>query len=48
MKKVFYLLLALFICQNFIMGQVKRDPRAIGMANAYTTIADWFFFAVGI
>ena len=28
------------------MGQVKRDPRAIGMANAYTTIADGFF-AVG-
>ena len=28
------------------MGQVKRDPRAIAMANAYTTIADGFF-AVG-
>ena len=46
MKNLFYLLLVLFICQNSIMGQVKRDPRAIGMANAYTTIADGFF-AVG-
>ena len=28
------------------MGQIKRDPRSIAMANAYTTIADGFF-AVG-
>ena len=31
---------------NTVMGQIKRDPRSVAMANAYTTIADGFF-AVG-
>ncbi|MEC8838680.1 MAG: hypothetical protein VYA09_00860, partial [Candidatus Neomarinimicrobiota bacterium] len=46
MKKVIYLFLVFFIYHNTIMGQIKRDPRSIAMANAYTTIADGFF-AVG-
>ena len=32
--------------QNIVLGQIKRDPRSVAMANAYGTIADGFF-AVG-
>ena len=31
---------------NIVLGQIKRDPRSVAMANAYGTIADGFF-AVG-
>jgi len=32
--------------QNIVLGQIKRDPRSVAMANAYGTIADGYF-AVG-
>ena len=46
MKKIIYLFLVFLFYQDLIISQVKRDPRSIAMANAYTTIADGFF-AVG-
>ena len=42
---VLYCIIVLAV-HNTILGQIKRDPRSVAMANAYTTIADGFF-AVG-
>ena len=42
---VLYCIIVLAV-HNTVMGQIKRDPRSVAMANAYTTIADGFF-AVG-
>ena len=39
MKKI--LILSLFGCVLF--SQTKRDPRVVGLAGAYTTIADGIF-----
>jgi len=39
MKKI--LILSLFACVLF--SQTKRDPRVVGLAGAYTTIADGIF-----
>ena len=46
MKKIIYLFIVFLFYQDLIISQIKRDPRSIAMANAYTTIADGFF-AVG-
>ena len=40
MKKVIFIFLILFISLG---AQTKRDPRVVGMAGAYTTIADGIF-----
>ena len=40
MKKVIFIFLILFIS---LSAQTKRDPRVVGMAGAYTTIADGIF-----
>ena len=40
MKKVIFIFLILFISSS---AQTKRDPRVVGMAGAYTTIADGIF-----
>ena len=46
MKRLVFYFFIYFLVQNTILGQIKRDPRSVAMANAYTTIADGFF-AVG-
>ena len=46
MKKIFYYCSIFILIQNIVLGQIKRDPRSVAMANAYGTIADGFF-AVG-
>ena len=46
MKRIFYYCLIFVMIQNIVLGQIKRDPRSVAMANAYGTIADGFF-AVG-
>ena len=45
-RLVFYCLIIIVMVHNTILGQIKRDPRSVAMANAYTTIADGYF-AVG-
>ena len=40
MKKVIFIFLILSIS---LSAQTKRDPRVVGMAGAYTTIADGIF-----
>ena len=39
MKKILFV--SLFLCSLF--SQTKRDPRVVGLAGAYTTIADGIF-----
>ena len=46
MKKIFYYCSIFILIQNIVLGQIKRDPRSVAMANAYGTIADGYF-AVG-
>ena len=46
MKRIFYYCLIFVMIQNIVLGQIKRDPRSVAMANAYGTIADGYF-AVG-
>ena len=39
-----YLLIILFLISSVrVKSQTKRDPRVVGMAGAYTTIADGIF-----
>ena len=45
-RLVFYCLIIIVMVHTTILGQIKRDPRSVAMANAYTTIADGYF-AVG-
>ena len=46
MKRFVLYCFIILAVQNTILGQIKRDPRSVAMANAYTTIADGYF-AVG-
>ena len=46
MKRIFLYCSIFIMVQNIVLGQIKRDPRSVAMANAYGTIADGFF-AVG-
>ena len=45
-KRIIFYCSIFIIIQNIVLGQIKRDPRSVAMANAYGTIADGFF-AVG-
>ena len=40
MKRIIFIF---FMIGIFVQAQTKRDPRMVGMAGAYTTIADGIF-----
>ena len=42
MKRIFLYCSIFIMVQNIVLGQIKRDPRSVAMANAYGTIADGF------
>ena len=46
MKRFVLSCIIVLAVHNIVKGQIKRDPRSVAMANAYTTIADGYF-AVG-
>jgi len=46
MKRFVLYCFIILAVHNIVKGQIKRDPRSVAMANAYTTIADGYF-AVG-
>ena len=42
MKRQIYIITILF-CFQLVNGQTKRDPRAVGLSGAYTTVAEGIF-----